>query len=154
MSVGIAGFAEEPSYYKFRSATYFQRKVLKARVTYPEDCLHLVEFRPWVLASQHLNHKATNTPDIGFPCVRSTLNDFGCHPIDRALHWRTMGAGTTDESYEEKLTTLSRHRDDQINLLSSTFLEIPKSEILIPPLLSTRMFAPLISRWIMSRSWR
>ncbi len=38
------------------------------------------------------------------------------------------------------------------NKLLSTFFEMPKSAILMPPLLSTRMLAPLMSRWMMSRS--
>ena len=41
-----------------------------------------------------------------------------------------------------------------LDSLFSTFFEIPKSEILTPPLLSTRMFAPLISLWIMFLSCR
>lgn len=46
----------------------------------------------------------------------------------------------------------SRRARNEQDALSSTFFEIPKSEILIPPLLSTRMLAPLMSRWIISRS--
>ena len=34
---------------------------------------------------------------------------------------------------------------------ASTRLEMPKSEILMLPLLSTRTLAPLMSRWMMSR---
>jgi hypothetical protein len=38
--------------------------------------------------------------------------------------------------------------------LLSTFFEIPKSEILIPPLLSTNILAPLISRCMISLACR
>lgn len=125
---------------------------------YPEDGLHLCEVRPGVRAGEHLDYEAAETPDVGFARVRGLLDNLGCHPVDGSLEGWAMDLGAREQVC--KIISLVQFRvidgDGRRpgDALSSTFFEMPKSEILIPPLLSTRMLAPLMSRWMISRSWR
>lgn len=60
------------------------------RETYLEDGLHLVELSPGVFSREHLDDQAPDAPYVGLLRVRHLFDDFGSHPIDRALERRTM----------------------------------------------------------------
>ena len=66
-------------------------------VTYLEDGLHLRELRPGMFACQHLDNKATDTPDVGFLRICCLLDDFRCHPEHRSLQRRPVCSVTREQ---------------------------------------------------------
>jgi len=63
---------------------------LRAERTDLEDGLHLVELSPGVFSREHLDDQAPDAPYVGLLRVRHLFDDFGSHPIDRALERRTV----------------------------------------------------------------
>jgi hypothetical protein len=66
------------------------RTIRSCKNGYLEDGLHLVELSPGMLSREHLNDQAPNTPYVGLLSICDLFDDFGSHPIDRALERRTM----------------------------------------------------------------
>lgn len=58
--------------------------------SYLEDGLHLVELSPGVFSREHLDDQTPDAPYVGLLRVCHLLDDFGSHPIDRALERRAM----------------------------------------------------------------
>jgi hypothetical protein len=50
-----------------------------------EDGLHLRELWERMLASEHLDNEASDTPDVCLTGIGHLLNDFRCHPENRTL---------------------------------------------------------------------
>lgn len=97
MSEGIGGFAlKEPIYKQTRGGRQTPTRALEqsnyAKNEYLEDGLHLVELSPGMLSREHLNDQAPDAPYVGLLRIRNLFDDFGSHPIDRALERRTMQA--------------------------------------------------------------
>jgi hypothetical protein len=105
-----------------------------------------------MLSCKHLDDQAPDAPYISLLRVRDLFDNLGGHPIDRALERRTVQAIPRHEIFQSVLSNPYTDEGRSQDSLSSNFFEMPKSEILIPPLLSTRTFAPLMSRWTMPRS--
>jgi hypothetical protein len=57
---------------------------------YLEDGLPLVELGPGVLSRKHLDDQAPDAPYVGLFGVCDLLDDFGSHPINRALERGTI----------------------------------------------------------------
>lgn len=152
-----------------RSVTRYLRSRIFRR-TDLENSLHLGELHPRMLTSEHFDDEATKRPNVCLSGVACLLDHFRRHPEDRPLQRRPMYSGGSTQKICKELSEIVCS-DLHMYLLSSTFFEIPKSEILIPPRLSTgntlisrmywniykdllspRMFAPLISLWIISFS--
>lgn len=76
------------------SACAIQADVTEA---YLEDGLHLRELRPGMFACQHLDNKATDTPDVGFLRICGLLDDFRCHPEHRSLQRRPVCSVTREQ---------------------------------------------------------
>jgi hypothetical protein len=53
--------------------------------THLEDSLHLGKLRPRMFSGEHLNYQTADAPNIGLACVANLLDNFRCHPEDRAL---------------------------------------------------------------------
>lgn len=123
---------------------------------HPEDGLHLRQVGPRVRSRKHFNDETTERPNVRLAGVGSLFDDFWRHPIHRALQRRSIRFGAAEQVCRERaLLSHDRHcSPTAFNSLSSTRFEMPKSEILMPPLLSTRMLAPLMSRCTISRSCR
>jgi len=65
-------------------------RMMRWRESYLEDGLHLVELSPGVFSREHLDDQAPDAPYVGLLRVCHLFDDFGSHPIDRALERRTM----------------------------------------------------------------
>jgi hypothetical protein len=91
-----------------------------------EQCSYLSELlAPGRFTSRHFNPSAANTPHISLPVMTRLTNDLRSRPVRGPPSWTWL---------QKSLQVLT------------TFLGVPESASLLHPLLSTRMFAPLMSR--------
>lgn len=77
-----------------RAKLAYARHKGDGRGVYLEDSLHLRELCPGMLACQHLDNEAADTPDIGFLRVRCLLDHFRCHPEHGSLQRGPVGSVT------------------------------------------------------------
>ena len=114
MSEGIGGFAlNEPIYNTKTSVTQEMRGSKGAkRGSYLEDGLHLVELSPGVFSREHLDDQASDAPYVGLLRVCYLFDNFGSHPIDRALERRTMQAVPWHEVWRQKRSRLGTRADN------------------------------------------
>lgn len=61
------------------------QSVQSGETTHLEDGLHLRELWERMLASEHLNNEASDTPDVCFTGIGHLLDDFRRHPENRTL---------------------------------------------------------------------
>ncbi len=88
-----------------------------------EQCNYLLELlAPGTFTSRHFNHSAANTRHISLPVITRLTNDLRSHQVRGAFH----GLGF-------------RNRSEFNHLFGCT-------NVLIHPLLSARMFVPVMSR--------
>jgi hypothetical protein len=121
--------------------THTHTQARLSMTTYPEDGLHLRQVRIRMFAREHLDDQTSARPNVRLSRVRSLLDDFGRHPENTACHRWSMDPNAGQEVYNSR--QFERRKEEKNTnkresaVLSSTFLEIPKSDILMPPLLST-----------------
>lgn len=146
MSDGIVGLAEEPIYTNNWLIGGGDRKSSAATLNMACICVNCAHGCSPVSISTTkqptLHISALRVCDVCFTTSGAIQKTDPC----RDGRFTRLPSRSINKVQALTITEISNY------LLSSTFFEIPKSDILMPPLLSTKIFAPLISRWIISRS--
>lgn len=105
MSEGMGGFALNEPIYTDEDVSHPREervRMMRLQEPYLEDGLHLVELSPGVFSRKHLDDQAPDAPYVGLLRVCHLFDDFGSHPIDRALERRTMQAVPWHEVWRQK----------------------------------------------------